>query len=196
MDLPTDQLDRAPLFEILSEFLAIERDGIRLYDRYLVGAPDEIRTTLADHRFEMDRHAALIAAAIERLGGDPAYRSPAADTAERRTDLLLSVATEQAGWLHRLETILILETKDAYIWDVLRLLVAESTDAAVVAALRPPTVNVTSQDGWDAPGTSHAQRIGWARDAMREVALNELGLRRQSRLAHLRNALPAFLRDD
>lgn len=194
MASPTEQpLDRGVLLDILSEFVAIERDGIRLYDHYLADAPSELRTTLADYRYEMDRHATLIGEAIGRLGGDASRLTPAAQTAQQRTDLLLSLDADRPGsWLQRLETILVLETKDAYVWDVLRLIVAESHDADVVAALRPPTIDVGSQDGWDAPGSGHAERIEWARNAMRGLALEAIGVRRQGRWQHLRDALPSL----
>ncbi|GAC1674007.1 MAG: hypothetical protein NVS9B8_16640 [Candidatus Limnocylindrales bacterium] len=182
--------DKSVLLEILSEFVAIERDGIRLYDHYLREAPAELQANLRDFRFEMERHATLIGAAIGRLGGDPARMSVAAETARQRTDLLLSLdADHPAGWLQRLETILILETKDAYVWDVLRLIVAESNDAEVLEALKPPTVDVASQEGWDAPGSGHGDRIGWARTTMRDMALEAIGIRRQGRWHHLRDAL-------
>src|SRR5689334_4116917 len=69
---------REAVLELLSELLAIAREGLRLYREGVEEAPAELRDRLAEYGQESMRHVNLLEHAIRELGGDPAHASPEA----------------------------------------------------------------------------------------------------------------------
>src|SRR5437899_6367812 len=110
-----------PLLDLLSEMLAVERDGERLYSRFLEDAPEELREKLVEYAEQSRRSALVLEEAIRGLGGDPAYVSPGAEVAHGLTEAVLA-ATEPSPvrrWLYRLLHLLAFETRNRLIWRTL-----------------------------------------------------------------------------
>src|SRR5688572_28302097 len=85
----------------LSERLAFERGGTRLYDAVFtkaVGHSDELNKVSADEIMEIRnaeaRHALMIKECLEMLGADPTAQTPCADLAGIETMGLLQAATD------------------------------------------------------------------------------------------------------
>src|SRR2546421_11486509 len=110
-----------PLLDLLSEMLAVERDGARLYGQFLLDAPDELRPKLLEYAEQSRRSALVLEEAIRGLGGDPAYVSPGAQVAHGLTEAVLA-ATEPSPvrrWMYRLLHLVAFETRNRLIWRTL-----------------------------------------------------------------------------
>jgi hypothetical protein len=64
--------------DLLSEVLAVERDGWTLYRDFLDDAPEHLRPKLVEYAEQSRRSVLLIEQAVAGLGGDPDYVSPGA----------------------------------------------------------------------------------------------------------------------
>ena len=118
--LPTVLLDK------LSERLAFERTGTRLYEALIAKlealAPTESPPLAEVRRFhdEERAHMQLVAAAIERLGGDPTAETPSADVdGVASMGLLQVIADPRTSILHSLHAIHIAELADNDGWTLL-----------------------------------------------------------------------------
>jgi hypothetical protein len=171
-------LEHGPLLALLSELMTRERDGAALYHRYLDDAPAAMRDTLAASGAEIDHHVHLLERAIIQLGGDPSYVAPVAESGRRLTQELLALReTGPDRWIYRLEALFVFETRDQILWESLRLLSQKGLAAADAAVVRPAAVAVESPEALGAyNGSRHRERIRWARDTMRDLILEQLGL--------------------
>lgn len=177
---PGSTPEQRALLDLLSEWLTLERDGIRLYQQYESAAPEEEQVTLAIYRMEIARHVGLLEQTIIDLGGDPSYISPLGMTARRLTDVLLEldqmVLPERRG-MYRLEALLVFETRDQLLWEMLAALARHGSAAAGAGALRRAADDVQSVEALgagDAP--RHEERLQWIRATMRQLVLTDAGL--------------------
>lgn len=185
-------LEHHALLDLLSELITRERDGRELYHQYVDDAPEEMRDNLVEYGVEIDKHVRLLERTIKHLGGDPSYLAPAAESARRLTQLLMELGeTGPARWVYRLEAILLFETRDQIIWEILELLSRKGLEAPDAEVVRPAADEVESAEELGAYNASrHRERIQWARENLHTVALAQLDLDAPHRghwqkLAHL-----------
>jgi rubrerythrin len=115
------------LLDKLGERLAFERTGTRLYDaliaKFQVKGPGTASMTaeeLLEIRNDEARHFAVIASAIESIGGDPTSQTPCADLAGVESLGLLQVVTDpRTGLAQSLHAVLLAEMADNSGWDML-----------------------------------------------------------------------------
>jgi rubrerythrin len=115
------------LMDKLGERLAFERTGTRLYDALITKftALEDSTTsmTLADLqqiRQDEARHFAMIASAIESLGGDPTSQTPCADLVGVESMGLMQVVTDPRTTVAQsLHAILVAEMTDNSGWEML-----------------------------------------------------------------------------
>ena len=153
------------LLDKLSERLAFERTGTRLYEALLAkidaaGPPpgvsvDDLR------RFHDEEHAhmEIVARAIERLGGDPTVQSPSADVDGVLSMGLLQVITDpRTSVLHSLHAIHVAELADNDGWELLiELAEGMGQDESVrefKVALREEQEHLASLRRWMSDGVS------------------------------------------
>jgi hypothetical protein len=117
----------AALTDKLSERLAFERTGTRLYDALInkcealgEGPPGPTLAQLREIREEELRHFLLLKAAVTELGGDPTVMSPCADTVQVSSLGLLQVLTDPRTTVPQcLQAILTAELTDNDGWQLL-----------------------------------------------------------------------------
>lgn len=127
------------LLDKLGERLAFERTGTRLYDALITkfeALQDESTSmTLADlQRIRQDeaRHFAIVADAIETLGGDPTSQTPCADLVGVESMGLMQVVTDPRTTIAQsLHAILVAELADQAGWEML-IALAESEKQSVM----------------------------------------------------------------
>jgi rubrerythrin len=115
------------LMDKLGERLAFERTGTRLYDALITKftALEDSTTsmTLADLqqiRQDEARHFAMIASAIESLGGDPTSQTPCADLVGVESMGLMQVVTDPRTTIAQsLHAVLVAEMTDNSGWEML-----------------------------------------------------------------------------
>lgn len=106
------------VIDFLSEMLAVERGGAKLYQKALdqLGHA-ELESKLKAFLQETERHAELCTEMLEAAGSDAAYMSPGAMAAEQKAAGLLKVKVPQGlADLNNLENLVLAETKDRWDW--------------------------------------------------------------------------------
>jgi bacterioferritin (cytochrome b1) len=150
----------ATLLDKLSERLAFERTGTRLYDA-LIGKCEALVETspgltlaqLREIREEELRHFLLVNRAISSLGGDPTVMSPCADTVMVSSLGLLQVLTDpRTNVAQCLQAILTAELTDNDGWQMLINLAEELGHADMATEFRGALANeekhLSSVRGW------------------------------------------------
>lgn len=125
----------------LGERLAFERTGTRMYDALITKfeAMDEGTTSmelrsLQKLRADEARHFAIVADAIESMGGDPTAQTPCADLAGVESLGLIQVLTDPRTTLTQsLHAILVAELSDNAGWELLVALADQNQQAALSA---------------------------------------------------------------
>ena len=130
------------LMDKLGERLAFERSGARLYDALIdkVDALERSGTAtvplpiLIQIREEEAQHFALVARAIQSLGGDPTVQTPCADLAGIEAGgLLQAVSDPRTTVAQALHAVLIAEMTDNNGWELLIALAHEQQHDEMVA---------------------------------------------------------------
>ena len=128
------------LFDKLGERLAFERAGTRLYDALITKfealQDDTTSMTLADLqkiRQEEARHFAIVADAIETLGGDPTSQTPCADLVGVESMGLMQAVTDPRTTIAQsLHAILVAELTDNAGWEMLIALVEDQGQNSLI----------------------------------------------------------------
>ncbi len=150
----------ATLADKLSERLAFERSGTRLYDA-LIGKcealgeaePGPTLAQLREIREDERRHFLLVNRAITTLGGDPTAQSPCADTVMVSSLGLIQVLTDpRTNVAQCLQAILTAELTDNAGWELLITLAGEVGHEELVeefrVALASEASHLTRVRGW------------------------------------------------
>lgn len=124
----------------LGERLAFERTGTRLYDALIAkfealgdsGASVRLED-LQKIRADEARHFAIVADAIESLGGDPTAETPSADLAGVESLGLMQVLTDpRTSFAQSLHAILLAEMADHAGWEMLIALADENQQGSLI----------------------------------------------------------------
>lgn len=129
------------LLDKLGERLAFERTGTRLYDALLTkvetlqqGTTSMTIGELRQIRDEEMRHFAMVASAIESLGGDPTSQTPCADLVGVESMGLMQVITDPRTTLAQsLHAILVAEMTDNNGWEHLIALAEDQGQSSMIA---------------------------------------------------------------
>ena len=79
------------LKDFLSEMLAVEKGGVKLYEKALRELEHpELEQRLSDFLRQTERHVELCTEMLEAAAGDPNYQSPGAEAADHKAEGLLS----------------------------------------------------------------------------------------------------------
>ena len=89
---------RDELMDKLSEFLTVEHGGVKLYEAALRQVKDrEVRDKYQEFLSQTRRHGEILTNIIEKLGGQPSYKSVGAKMAEPKAKALLKTMSEGKG---------------------------------------------------------------------------------------------------
>jgi rubrerythrin len=150
----------AVLLDKLSERLAFERTGTRLYDALInkceilgESSPGPTVAQLQEIREDELRHFLLLNRSITALGGDPTVQGPCADTVQVASLGLLQVLTDpRTSVAQCLQAILTAELTDNDGWQMLSNLAGELGHAEMAAefqtALDSEETHLASVRGW------------------------------------------------
>jgi hypothetical protein len=173
------QSQRGPLADLLSEVLAVERDGQRLYSQFLRDAPPQLQPKLLEYAEQTRRSVLALEQAIRDYGGDPAYVSPGAEVAHRLTAAVLEVTegSPVRGWMYRLLHLVAFEVRDELVWEALRLMIVQEPESPEAGSLERAVQATQSGEAWGAHDQDrNRERIDWARRSMRDAIAAELGV--------------------
>lgn len=161
------------LRDFVSQMLAVERGGEKLYQRALDElGHEELRDRLESFFDQARRHAELCEQMLEVTGADPDYLSQEAHLAEQKVEGLLSTeADEELRDLNNLENLLLAETKDHWNWETLSGFVPEIEDRELSRTLRKATTEVLRQE---------RDHLKWATDQIAKLT-QEMARREEPR---------------
>jgi rubrerythrin len=165
-------VNRTLLMEKLSEFLAVEKGGVKLYQLAIqqVRNPD-VLTRFREFYEQTRKHVDILTRVISALGGDPTYMSPGAKVAEEKAQALLKTMTPSDGLLpdqteiNAIENIVIAETKDHADWQLLSHLARRSSDPKLREVLKPAVDEVEPEED---------QHLTWTAEQMAQLSLISL----------------------
>ena len=109
------------LKDFLSEMLAVEKGGVKLYEKALSELEHpELEQKLTDFLRQTERHVELCTEMLEAAAGDPNYQSPGAEAADHKAEGLLSTQVPaELTDLNNIENLVLAETKDHWDWEML-----------------------------------------------------------------------------
>jgi len=136
------------LRDFVSQMLAVERGGEKLYQRALDELEhEELRDRLERFAEQTRRHVELCEQMLEVAGCDLDYLSQEAHLAEQKVEGLLSAeADEELRDLNNLENLLLAETKDHWNWETLATVTSEIEDRELSRAVRKAATEATRQE--------------------------------------------------
>lgn len=144
---------RAPLNiewlkDFVSEMLAVEKAGLRLYDKALQELThDELRDRLKRYYEQTQRHVEMCEEMLELAGAERDYLSAGAQLAEQKAEGLLSTEADQEQRdRNNLENLLLAETKCDADWELLSSIIGEIDDRQLRRGVRRMTGQVLRQE--------------------------------------------------
>jgi len=161
----------------LSEFLAVERGGLKLYGQALRLVSDpEVSGRFREFREQTSKHESILLRVMNALGMDPSYMSPAAKLAERKATSLLNTmngsdgassveTTPAAAELNAIENIVLAETKDHADWELLGKIARQSDDDNIRDVLKPAVSEVEPEED---------EHLNWTKAQMARLAFQSV----------------------
>ena len=109
------------LRDFLSEMLAVEKGGVKLYERALSDLEhSELEDKLTEFLQQTHRHVELCTSMLEAAGGDPDYMSPGAKAADHKANgLITAEVPAKMQDQNNIENLVLAETKDHWNWETL-----------------------------------------------------------------------------
>ena len=163
---------RDELMDKLSEFLTVERGGVKLYEAAIKLVRNrEVKDKFREFHKQTMRHEEILTGIIRKLGGKPAYKSTGAKVAEAKANALLKTMTNTMGKtpaeaeLNAIENIVIAETKDHADWELLGHIAHRSEDSKLSQLLKPAVAEVEDQED---------EHLHWSQKKLGELSLAAL----------------------
>jgi rubrerythrin len=162
-------INRSLLMDKLSEFLAVEKGGVKLYEVAIqkIRNPDVLNRFREFHQ-QTRKHVDILTRVITALGGDPLRMSSGARAAEEKAQGLLKTMTVSDGMrpddaeINAIENIVIAETKDHADWQLLSHLAVRSSDPELRKILKPAVDEVEPEED---------QHLNWTSEQMAQLSL-------------------------
>jgi len=136
------------LKNFLSEMLAVEKGGVKLYQKAL----DELQHPELEEKLtvfldQTERHVELCTDMLNAVDGDSDYRSPGARAADHKANGLMSTKVPaELVELNNLENLVLAETKDHWNWEMLASVVATIEDPELKRLVKRATTEVLKQE--------------------------------------------------
>ncbi len=157
-------LSQVWLNDFLSEMLAVEEGGIKLYEKALDELQHEkLRDKLEEFHEQTQRHVELVQEMMQAAGADPNHKSPGAEAAEQKAQGLLSTEVEEKlRDLNNIENLVLAETKDHWDWEMLSAIVSRIEERELKDAARSAVSEVFKQE---------REHLQWNQDTLTELAM-------------------------
>jgi rubrerythrin len=159
----------------LSEFLAVEKGGLKLYDQALQMVSDhDVRKKFSEFRDQTRKHETLLTRVIQKLGMDPSYISQGAKVATEKAEGLLKTMRDglpvQSAEINAVENIVLAETKDHADWELLGKIARQTNDSQIRDALKDAVSEVEPEED---------EHLNWTREQMSRLEINAIAIERK-----------------
>lgn len=162
-----EKIGREKLFDLLSEYLEVERGGVQLYTQALDRATiPMVQNTLQKFLRQTEKHVDLLQNAIRDLGGNPVYLSPGAQIVQSRVEAMLSLSVpSHFQQVVDMENLLLAETKDQADWSFLKSIISSIADVHARDIVREIVDEVEDEEDI---------HVHWARETLERMVKEDL----------------------
>jgi rubrerythrin len=165
------RINERTLMDVLSEFLAVEVGGQKLYEKALGLVSDsEVRTKFREFHRQTIKHQKVLTDVIHRLGGNTRAQSPTAKVATEKAQALLrsmdrnGLSKDQAE-LNAIENIVLAETKDHADWELIGKIARQATEDRLREVLGAAASEVEREE---------EEHLNWTRKKLGELQMEAL----------------------
>ncbi len=165
------RINERTLMEVLSEFLAVEMGGQKLYEKALGLVSDsEVRSKFHEFHRQTIKHQKVLADVINKLGGNTRAQSAGAKVATEKAQALLrsmdgnGLSKDQAE-LNAIENIVLAETKDHADWELMGKIARQSNDDRLREVLGAAASEVEQEED---------EHLNWTRKKLGELQMEAL----------------------
>ena len=165
------RINKSTLMEVLSEFLAVEMGGQKLYEKALGLVSDsEVRSKFHEFHRQTIKHQKVLAEVINKLGGNTRTQSPGAKVATEKAQALLrsmdgnGLSKDQAE-LNAIENIVLAETKDHADWELIGKIARQSSDDRLREVLGAAASEVEQEED---------EHLNWTRKKLGDLQMEAL----------------------
>ena len=165
------KINKSTLMDVLSEFLAVEMGGQKLYEKALGLVSDsEVRSKFHEFHRQTIKHQKVLADVINKLGGNTRTQSPGAKVATEKAQALLrsmdgnGLSKDQAE-LNAIENIVLAETKDHADWELIGKIARQSNDDRLREVLGAAASEVEQEED---------EHLNWTRKKLGELQMEAL----------------------
>jgi rubrerythrin len=165
------RINERMLMDVLSEFLAVEVGGQKLYENALGLVSDsEVRTKFREFHRQTIKHQKVLTDVIQLLGGNTRAQSPTAKVATEKAQALLrsmdrnGLSKDQAE-LNAIENIVLAETKDHADWELIGKIARQATDDRLREILGAAASEVEQEED---------EHLNWTRKKLGELQMEAL----------------------
>lgn len=168
--LSSAKISREMLRDKLSEFLAVEKGGLKLYEVALTIVTDpEVSKKFHAFREQTRKHETILLRVISALGMDPTYVSAGAKVASEKAEALLKTMTNglsgEAAEINAVENIILAETKDHADWELLGKIARQSDEEKIRDVLKPAVSEVEPEED---------QHLNWTKDQLGRLEMSAI----------------------
>jgi len=154
----------------LSEFLAVEKGGLKLYERALQNVHDpEVVNKFTTFREQTRKHESILIRVMQKLGMDPEYMSNGARLATEKAEALLKTMenglTGKTAEINAIENIILAETKDHADWELLGKISRQTNDSKIRDALKDAVSEVEPEED---------EHLNWTKEQMSRLEINAI----------------------
>jgi rubrerythrin len=170
------QVSKSALMDLLSEFLAVEQGGQKLYEKALDLVFDsEVKTRFREFLKQTMTHQKVLTEIISKLGGNPNSQSHTAKIATQKAEALLRTMgdpglSRDQNQLNAMENIVLAETKDHADWELLGKIARQTTDNGLREVLSPAAKTVEQEED---------EHLNWTRKKLGELQMAALSQNRK-----------------
>jgi rubrerythrin len=169
--LTSARINNSTLMDVLSEFLAVEMGGQKLYEKALTLVSDsEVHAKFREFHRQTLKHQKVLTDVIHSLGGNTRAQSPTAKVATEKAQALLrsmdgnGLSKDQAE-LNAIENIVLAETKDHADWELIGKIARQSTDDRLREVLGNAASEVEQEED---------EHLNWTRKKLGELQMEAL----------------------
>jgi rubrerythrin len=164
-------VDRFALMDTLSEFLAVELGGAKLYEKALTLVTDsQTKSAFREFLKQTLNHQKVLTRMITQLGGNPKTQSDTAKIAAEKAQALMRTMgrrelSKEQNQLNAIENIVLAETKDHGDWELLAKIARQTTDKQLREVLEPAVKTVEQEED---------EHLNWTRKKLSELQMESL----------------------
>jgi rubrerythrin len=165
------KINKSTLMDVLSEFLAVEMGGQKLYEKALTLVFDsEVKTKFREFHRQTIKHQKVLTDVIHKLGGNTRTQSAGAKVATEKAQALLrsmdgNGLSKDLAELNAIENIVLAETKDHADWELMGKIARQSNEDRLREVLGAAASEVEQEED---------EHLNWTRKKLGDLQMEAL----------------------